>query len=271
MADTDPFGRAKNEDPLAEMGWSTSGTVAPGSGTADVAAPEQADRAAHRAHARLPQAPPSGMPGDRPRRRRNAGCAVAVVAVAFVVAIGAVVVGAIVDAVEEGEEQIERVLPRPVEPGGDRGDAERERRPPRGLERASLLRRGNLAPALARLRRMSGPSRVQLIRLDAESLLVTAVLGGGRTRVARATWDGEASVLSTSPGGGGLTLPWSQVDASAPNRIVRAATRGRSSRAFDYVVLTRTQGLGIVWSGFLRRGDGVFSASADGREVRKVG
>lgn len=268
MADTDPFGRREGEDPLAEMGWSTAGAIKPHEGPADVADPERPDRAAAR---RARGGPARGGPArDVPapfgarRTRGTAGCALTVFVVGFLIAVSAVVVPLGLEAVDEVEE--DPATPTVVDepPDGERRDG-----PPRGLERASLLRRENLAPALRRLRRVTGASRVDLVRVDATSVLVTTSLGGDRTRLARATWDGEAEVLSTASGGGGRpTFGWSQIDAAAPARIVRAATRGRPSRAFDYLVLLDANGLG--WSAFLR-GGGTFSAAPDGSAVSRVG
>jgi hypothetical protein len=191
-----------------------------------------------------------------------------------IAAIGAFAIPAIIDAVDSVEKSIDDATPdvsTPSDrPGARDGKPRKAARPPQGLQRASLLRRGNLAPALARLKRMTGSSRVQLVRLDAQRIIVTVALGGSRTRLAQATWDGQATVLSTSPSGAtGRTFTWSQINASAPNRIVRAATRGRGAKAFDYVVLIDAAGL--RWSAFLKNGRGTFQAQPDGSGVIKVG
>ena len=274
MADTDPFGRDKGEDPLAEMGWTAGETAAAETRPTEVAAPEQPDAAVRRQSRRLPDAP-AGIPGKR--RRSTSGCASAVVVLGFVIAVFAIGVPTALEAIDEADTE-QSDPPRgsgiPADPARrgdpDRPEREREREPvaPRGLERTSMLRRGNLAPALRRLRRITRSDRVDLIRIDAQQVLVTVELRGNRTRLAQATWDGEAEVLSTSAGGGGTSFAWSQVDASAPARIVRAATRGRSSRAFDYLVLIDAAGL--RWSAFLK-GGGTFSAPPDGSEVSRVG
>ena len=257
MADTDPFGREKTEDPLAEMGWSTEGAIAPGAGPADVASPEQADRAVRRRTGEVPRVAPPAVPGTR--RRRGAGCAFSVVVVGFVIAVFAVVVPTVLDVVDD----IDDAIPTVPSPAPDRP-------PPRGLEERSMLRRGNLAPALRDLRRITGGSRIALLRVDAESVLVTVLVGGDRMRVARDAWDDEPAVLSTSPAGGvaGTAFAWDDVDASAPNRIVRAATRGRDAREFDYLVLL--EGAGLRWSAFVKNG-ARFSASPDGSEVTPAG
>jgi hypothetical protein len=288
MADTDPFGRVKGEDPLKDMGWAAGETAAAHTVPTEVTSAEAPDAAVRRQAGELPSgAAPSGVPGRR-RRSSNVGCAFSVVVLGFIVAVFAVVVPAAIEGIDSAD--VEET--RPADEGGgaqgrdgsdgtggaeerdgSEGDEERPARParpPRGLERASLLRRGNLAPALRRLRRLTKSSRVDLIRIDAQSIVVTVPLSGGRTRLARATWDGEGEVVSTSPGGGGRgSYPWSAIDPSAPNRIVRAATRGRSSSSFDYLVLIDAAGL--RWSAFLKRGGGTFSASPDGSAVSRIG
>jgi hypothetical protein len=293
MAETDPFGRAKGEDPLAEMGWTDSAGIDP-TAASDVAAPEQPDQAARREaraervalkseggrRSRMPLPRMVGVPSER--RRSNAGCAFTVVVFGFLIAVFAVVVPAVITAIDEADVTEPGPFPQPVvdepapsEPVEREGRRERRqrparpRRPPQGLERASLLRRGNLAPALRRLRRVTKSNRVNLIRIDAQSVIVTVSLRGGRSRLARATWDGGAHVVSTSPGGASTrTFSWSQIDSSAPNRVVRAATRGRSSRAFNYLVLIDATGL--RWSAFLK-GGASYSAAPDGSAVTRVG
>ncbi|HEV3001456.1 MAG TPA: hypothetical protein VGW75_12015 [Solirubrobacteraceae bacterium] len=295
MADTDPFGRDKGEDPLAEMGWTSSNAE---TGAAEVAAPERPDRAARqraradrvtallgegadraaerlggtrtaeRATGRVPasgslagRAPTiTGIPGDRPRRR-GLGCAFAVVVLLFIGAVGVFVAALVGDAIETVDDALP-TLPAP-------NDAPPSAEPPRGLGRASLLRDENLAPALRRLRRLTKAPRVRLVRLDAGTLLVQSVAPDGTTQFARTTWRGDASVLSTTPGGGAEGFAWSRIDPAAPARIVRAATRGRRPSEFDYLVLTNVPEL--RWSAFLRAGAGTFLASPDGRRVQRAG
>ena len=283
MDESDPFGRDKDEDPLAEMGWSRASTpAAPETGAAEIAPPERADHAARRT-----AAPPSrhrpfdpkltssgGIPGQGTRASRT-GCLFAIVVLAMIGGIGAAAVPAILDAIDTVEEEIDKVTPTvPDVPdvgggGGGGGGREREARPPAGLEQRSMLRRGNLAPALRRLERITRSSRVRLVGIDAEKVIVQTAASGGRTRLAQATWQGEASVLSTSPGGNGTTFSWSQVDASAPNLVARGATRGRRSSSFDYLVLIDAAGL--RWSAFLKNGAGTYQAEPDGGGLRKIG
>ena len=292
MAETDPFGRDKSEDPLAEMGWATTDALP--AGEAEIAAPEPPDRAAGRQQRATAPAPsrrpapgrppqythtrgtmvPGGIPG--PRRRSRLGCAFAFVVLLFIGSIGAAVVPAVIDAIDEVEKTIDESSPEvPTPAERDDGPADRRerevkpKRPPSGLSGASMLRRGNLSPALGRLQRLTKTGRVRLIRIDARNVIVQVARGGG-TVLAQATWDGKTSVLSRSPGGGGgTTFSWSQIDASAPNRVVRAVTRGRKTSSFDYLALIDAAGL--RWSAFLKGGGGTFSAAPDGSGVSKVG
>jgi hypothetical protein len=274
--ETDPFGREKSDDPLAEMGWSSSDSAAPDARPAEIAPPEQPDEAVRIADAPVrvstgdaPYRPPSatGIPGGRRRRTSSVGCIFGVIVLVFIGSIAAVVVPAIIqaiDAVEEIDDVIPRVPTVPA-PGTDPGGTQEARRPPRGLERDSLLRRQNLARALRRLRAVTRAERVRLLRVDAESVIVQTA-DAGRTQLARMSWDRDAEIVSTSPGGAGTAFPWPRIDPSAPARIVRATTRRPSS--FSYVVLVDAAGL--RWSAFLRDGKG-FTASLDGREVRPLG
>ena len=270
MADRDPFGRDQSEDPLAAMGWSTSGTVGPETRPADVAVPEQADQAVRRheraeriAIARGPRGRVRttipGMPGSR--GRTGAGCGFAVAALLFVGFIGAVFVGVGLEGdVDGGRDPLPTPVERPATPD----------RPPQALEQGSMLRRGTLAPALRGLRRVTRSRGVRLVRIDPEQVLAQTATGGGGTKLAQATWDGRPSVLSTSPGGRGPTFGWADVDPSAPQRIVRAISRsGHDARSLDYVVLIDAAGL--RWTAFLKGGGPRFSASPDGRAVSRVG
>lgn len=143
-------------------------------------------------------------------------------------------------------------------------------RPPTGLQRGSLLRRANLALALRRLR-AEAKGRPRNVRVAAERVDVQVVLRDGRLRSAQAAWDGEVRVLSTTPTpiGGLDSFTWAQIDAGAPQRIVRSAT-GRARRpasAFDYTVFLDIGG--GQWSAFLKGGQ-AFVATPGGRITRQI-
>ncbi|MDQ3740325.1 MAG: hypothetical protein M3389_05195, partial [Actinomycetota bacterium] len=148
---------------------------------------------------------------------------------------------------------------------------ERQAGPPRGLAPSSMFRRGNLAPAIRNLQRRTNDARVQLVTLDAEKLFVTAVRGRS-VMLATQTWEGETTLYRSDSGpSAASTFPWSRLDPSAPNRIVRAATRGRSPSAIENMVLLDPAGpFPLSWSVFLRNGD-QYNASPDGRRVEKIG
>lgn len=276
MAETDPFGRDKSEDPLAEMGWASGGTAQPEPVPTEVHQPEQTGIGVEREERRENVAAqsgqyrpaPSGIPGQRKRRRNGCGCAITG-ALLVVVATVIVIASLVADGIEAIDDAIPTIPSRPSEAGGPERRDRKAERPPNGLDQASLLRRGNLAPALRRLRRVTKSSQVRLLRIDAQRIVVQTATANGGTKLAQATWDGEVSLLSTSPGGGGTTFAWSRVDASAPNRVVRAATRGRKAASFDYLVLIDAAGL--RWSAFLKNGRGTFQAQPDGRDVNKIG
>ncbi|HEX2087815.1 MAG TPA: hypothetical protein VHF89_19170 [Solirubrobacteraceae bacterium] len=284
VEERDAFGRERSEDPLAEMGWSSADAAERESAAAGVPepAPAPAPEETGPVSISMPGAPatpthagtrraPVGIPGRR--RRPNAlGCVFPLVVLVFIGAVLAVVVPAIIDAVDTVDEVRDGLDEGGGIPGGDGsggGDATRRGRPPAGFARGSLLRRENLAPALARLRRVTRSNRIDQLRVAADRVDVIAQLGGGRRRIAQATWDGDATVLATTPSGGTGTgtFPWSRVDAAAPQRVARFATRGRSPSSFAYLVLIDAAGL--RWSAFLENGTH-FDASPDGRRVRRV-
>ena len=293
MEERDPFGREKDDDPLADMGWSGSEAAPPEAGTPDVAEPERPDLAAERqvSHEQLPGMEPAAPPPDvpsptapvpetpapprtppprsdyradyrqplPPQTRRTIGCAplgclIPVLVIGFIGAVFATVIPRIID---EAEDIVPTV---PSDPGG--------RDAPQGLERRSMLLRANFGPALRRLERETGSGRVRLLRVAADRVDVQVAVSGGRTRLAQATFDGETRVITTTPGGAGKTYPWSRVDPAAPQRIVRSTTEGRRSSEFDYAVLL--DAVGLRWSAFLKNG-GQFQAPPDGRDVTRLG
>ena len=281
MEERDPFGREKGDDPLEDMGWSASEAAPPDAGPADIAAPEQPDDAAKRqvTHEDLPGVPsdristppPTGpapkrdhradyrpAPGQQRRVRgcAAAGCLLPIIVLVFVIAIGAVVIGGLISSVDD---ELDDIVP--TVPDGPSGEA------PQGLEPKSMLLRGNLAPALRRIQREAGTNRLRFLRISADRVDAQAAIDDGRTRLLQATWDGKVRVIATTPGGGPANFTFSDVNASAPRRIVTASTGKRPER-FDYLVLIDATGL--RWSAFLKNGTH-FTASPDGRDVSRVG
>jgi uncharacterized iron-regulated membrane protein len=102
------------------------------------------------------------------------------------------------------------------------------------------------------------------VRVEAERVDVQAV-AGGKLINAQQRWDaGEPKVFSststpTPPG----TFAWSQINASAPARIVRATDQ----KTFQYAVLIDAAGL--RWSGYTSAGG--YLADAKGKGVKPLG
>jgi hypothetical protein len=103
---------------------------------------------------------------------------------------------------------------------------------------ASLLRAGALAGAL---RRLQGRGRLRLLRVAPDRVDAQLVTGSGALRNVQVTDAGELRDFGAAgAGAGGLpTIPFAQVDARAPARMVRAAAArsGRSPSRVDYLVL----------------------------------
>ena len=263
MEERDPFGREKDDDPLADMGWASEEAAPPASGPAEIGAPSPDAPAAPQPPPRITPRPSlpietdwrAPAPGRAVRGCAAAGCILPAAVIVFIVAVAAIVIPR---AVDEIGDDVDPILPDPVRP---------QRDPPQGLARGSLLLHANFAAALRRVERASGARRVRLVRVAPDRIDVQAVVGG-RTRLTQTTWDGQTRVIATTPGGGGKTFPWSRVDPAAPQRIASAATRGRRGTSFDYAVLL--DAISLTWSAFLKDGTH-FTASPDGRNVSRVG
>lgn len=246
MAEKDAFGRDVGEDPLGAMGWEDTGIAAPPTALA-----------------------PESAPGAAPGTPRRAGVLRALISVVVVVAalggVAVIAVPRVVDAVQSLEDELED---QPVVP---RGADEPDATPPAGLQRGSLVLRGNLAPALRRLEQRSDGGRVRLLRIAADRIDAQVITPEQRLRNLQHRFTGETQVLSdtSAPGiGTAATFAWDDVDPSAPRRIVERAVRGKSSRELSYLVLLDTGRL--RWSAFLDSGTG-FTAGPDGRGVRPIG
>jgi hypothetical protein len=244
MADNDPFGRARGEDSLAGMGWR--------------AAPAPAPEAA----------PVASPPPARRRRRRGRGLGRMLVSLVF---LGAVLAGSFaligrvsdtVDSVLDTAKQHSQLPAAPVTPTAPV-------RPPRGLQRGSLLREANLRAALRRLR---GEGRLHLLRVAPDR--IDPQLTTRRHLVLVDLPAGEAprrSLTSPLPASAVRPIPFALVDATAPARLARTAARRahRSVARVNYLVLMRLLGP-PQW--YLYFTDGVyFSADLHGRHARRVG
>lgn len=293
MAEPDPFGRGKDEDPLAAMGWSDAGAApaevetraesasivrgetaasASAGSSRDAAAtqsagdafgaPEVERRERHRAASRPHR--PSRVFRWLPRLLFLGAVLVVVAAVAIPLA------GEVDDAFDSVERTVDDTRDRlpddvPTPATKDEGPAS----PPRGLQPRSMLLRGNLSPALKQMRGKLG-GQLNYVRIEAERIDLQT-RGRGTLTAAQARWDGEPRTfppVRTTAAGNGFS--WSRVDPSAPRRFVRtAAKRARKpASAFNYAVLLDAAGL--KWQVFLKDGTH-FTASPDGRRVVKVG
>ena len=196
-------------------------------------------------------------------RKHAPGRDMLLVAIAVVAILATVTVPRIVDAAWRLKDQKQAYVPK--------GTPEPDATPPAGLERGSLLRRENLAPGLRELEAHSGGGRVKVLRIASDRVDAQVITAKRRLRTIRHRFTGETLVLSdtSSPGlSPRATFAWSEVDASAPRRIIRRAARGTSPRELSYLVLADAGQL--RWSAFLASGAG-FSARADGRGVRPSG
>jgi hypothetical protein len=262
MGERDAFGREKDEDALAEMGW--RGSPAPAAPAPPVLAaavpPVAADPLPPRPApappvlaAAVPQVaadplPPRPAPTPRPvpvfvRRRRSSGPSlarllifVAVVAVAFI---------AVSTALDAGRKAVDGF--GPIDVGGARVPSA-----PQSLYRAAALR-----AALDRL----PAGRLVSLRVAAERIDAQVIRGGTRHLVDIRN-DGR-SVDVKAPAG--APQPRLKVDPAAPARFIRTAARraGRPASTVEYVVLAEHG-----WSLFFA--DGVhYRANAAGRAVKR--
>jgi hypothetical protein len=244
MPERDAFGREIGEDPLADLGWSTSRTPDPP--TATPPAPE--------AITPPPQqfsAPP--MPRYQRKRRRGLGFMVTIILLSILVAMAGGIFSVIQvtgDAVDGLEGAIRNAVPTTVAT-------------PKGTESGSLLRAKDLKAALAKL----PAGEIRLLRVAPERI-DAQVTSGGKTQLVQVTAGGDVSTVTTPTSIPGNAV---KVNSAAPARIVRTATRRAKRDAADvsYLVLARF-GDQAEWQLFFA--DGLhYSASADGRKVRRVG
>jgi len=256
MGERDAFGREKGEDSLAGMGWQSSGTP-------DEPPVVQSAAAATPAPARPAPAdepPPAWTPsGEAPVRRRRRRRRLPVVRLILLVAIvGGIFAGA-GTVLERGQDAFDDVQ-------GALKDATARAVPtatPSGLDSGSLFRPAALRAALEKLPAGSIQSlRVAPERIDAQ------VVAGGKMHVAQVTSGGEVRDVPTPVTSRNKRL---RVDPGAPLRIVRTAAR-RSKRdpsRVSYLVLMSFSDT-PEWQLFFD--DGLhYSASANGRKVRRVG
>lgn len=277
MSERDAFGREKDEDSLAEMGWSWTADAPPASPTS--ATPATPPTPSPPAMTSMPVTPepvfttvptppamsagaPSG-PGWTPgpptmvrlrRRRRMRGIMIPLILIGLV----ALAVGGATTALQTGSGAIDD-FQSAIRDATENAVPTVAAEPPTGVESGSLLRPAALKAALAKLpSRQIASLRVAPERINAQ------VYVDGKMHVVQVGADGVISDVGTPVGGAGKRM---KVDANAPNRIVRTAAKraGRSPARVSYLVL-----LGNEWQLFFD--DGLhYSASANGRKVKRVG
>ena len=132
-------------------------------------------------------------------------------------------------------------LPRPSEsPEIAAKEPAKPAKPPRGLERRSLVRRANFARALRRLRSARLGS-VSSLRVAPERINAGLLTKGGRLRNVQLTFDGELKRFGSSGPGFSFvgTVPFAQLNTAAPERLARQAARRlkRKISTLNYVSL----------------------------------
>ncbi len=290
MAERDPFGRLPGEDTLAGLGSLGDGVVPPSSAETVQAEPSEPDAGTGAAAWGQPTAPPEREPStgaphergpstgagerqpparaSRPAAARRSSRIVRGVVLAIAAVVGLNVVAALLIDTATVEQSSE---PAVATKAPDARDVPASDAPaPVGLQERSLLLRGNLAPALQRLR-TSGLGRLYSLRLAPERIDAQLLTKSGRLRFVQLRHDGELRRLSLSgPGFNRLqTIPFARVDASAPARLARSAA-GRSRRPVsqvNYLVFSNVITSG--WSVYMKSGAS-FRGDVRGAIVRRT-
>lgn len=299
--DLDPFGRKKDENPLASLGWhgdETASTVEPERAPEREPEPEPVasfGTAGEPSRFGPPAPPPAEPDPDAARRRSAAGhdharptpargkpvgrLVRAVIILGVIVAVFGSLIGVVVDeGVERADRFIEEFAPPDVQAPGvpgaqdDAGPSEagRPERVPRGLGAGSLLRPFAFRRAMSRLR-AGGHGRLLNLRVAPDRIDATTVTKGGRLRLLQIVPGGALNVLQTTNGfAGAQTMTLKGIDAGAPNRLTRAAAerlRQPPSRV-NYLVLSEFAGT-RQWNVYFKGGQ-IFSADARGRITRRI-
>jgi hypothetical protein len=300
--DLDPFGRKKDENPLASLGWQDEPTTtgeperAPerepepdpivSFGTVDesqfqpATPPSLAEPDSSAAHWRSPQGHDHAQPTP-PARGKPVGRLVrAVITLGIIVAVLGGLISVVVDeGVERADRFIDELAPPDVQapsipgvPDDAPTEAGRPERTPRGLSAGSLLRPFAFGRAINRLR-TGGYGRLANLRAAPERIDATLVTKGGRLRQVQIVPGGAVRVIGTTPSGfaGTPTMALKGIVAAAPSRLTRSAAgrlRQPASRV-NYLVLSEFAGA-RQWNVYFKGGQ-IFSADARGRITRRVG
>ena len=299
--DLDPFGRKKDENPLASLGWhsdETASTAEPEPQREREPEPVASFGTAAEPTQFQPRTPPSLAEPDTgaarwrspqghehaPTTASTPGKPVgrlvrAVITLAVVIAVLGGLISVLVD---EGVERADRFIDEfsppdvqaPAVPGADedglRSGGDRADRPPRGLSANSLLRPAAFGRAMKRLR-TGGHGRLTNLRVAPDRIDATTVTKDGRLRLVQIVPGGALNVLQTTGGfAGAQTMALKGIDAGAPNRLTRAAARrlGQPAGRVNYLVLSEFAGA-RQWNVYFKGGQ-IFSADARGRITRRI-
>jgi hypothetical protein len=141
---------------------------------------------------------------------------------------------------------------------------------PKPAAQRSLIDRDALASALRKLR---GRGRLRLVRVARDRVDAQLVTRAGALRNVQVTADGAVRDFGTagSSAGGLPTIPFNQVDAAAPARIVRVAARraGRKPSRVDYLVLLMLP-TGQSWNVYFKPDGLHFMADRHGTSLRRL-
>ncbi len=297
MAELDPFGRRKGEDPLASLGWSGSEDTA--------VAPEVAADGGTRDEplaglTTAPEPPPTPRPPRERRARRERereqpnrvqfgpGRFVSgLITLGIVVALGGVAVSAFVSS---GVDTVERFVddfttPQAAPPPASSEVPSGREQPtldppprssappadPRGVGRGSMLRPFAFGAAIKRLRN-GGFGRLTNLRVAPERIDATLLTKGGALRHVQIVPGGGVRRFGTATGGfrGVPTMSLAGIDAGAPQRATRSAAErlGVPPSRVNYLVYTQFGGV-TQWNVYFTGGQ-IFSADATGRITRRI-
>lgn len=212
--------------------------------------------------------PVSGI--SMPRRRRSGvGCLVGLVVLAGVIAIP---VFAVISLVGDATDTIDSVTGTidSLDPGApDEDEPGQPARPPTGIAGTSMVARPHVVRAVRRIER-AGIGRIWQFRLAPERLDVVTVKGS-RLRTAQINYKGDFTRGPDTPGGAGARpIAFSDIDAAAPARLVRASKRyGVRPKQINYLVLSNLPGIGVRWVAYFKNGVYV-AGDRHGRGPQKI-
>ena len=276
MNERDAFGREKGEDTLADMGWSSSATPrtptpaptpSPAAATPNAILTSLPKPAGPTLSAGEPLVPsgdaPAWTPGPqasyvRRRKRRMRGVFIPLF---FIVVIFAVGIGGAVSVFQTGSDAVQNFASSIDAATQNSGTTKTTTTDAPGT---SLLQPAGLKAALAKVPK----GKLELLRVAPDRINANVVVKG-KMHVVNVSAGGEVTdIVTPATGTGSGTI---KVNSVAPSRIARTAAKrtGRRISSVSYLVLIHILGKD-EWQ--LYFDDGVhFSASANGKQVHRVG